>query len=278
MKLALQNLCRPRRRSRALTLLEIMVTITLMTVIVLGLYAMFDQTQNALREGTTQVDVLENSRAVAEIQLREFEQARATGLAGATNFWIDFSPTAVPMTNVLIDGSVRTTAMHQVFFLTRKADWRAIAYIVGFPPSGRVEDAVLFTNGVGALYRFETNAGPLDVELQGTNLFLAYTACRDDPVCASNNFHLVAQGVVSFSVSAFNSSGALLCTNLPCAFTNAELPAWLEVELGVLEPHVLEQARALAFTNNPGLSRSFLTNQTGRLHMFRQRIPIRAQL
>jgi Tfp pilus assembly protein PilV len=286
MRVAVLHPVSARRRTSGMTLLEIMVALTMMTVIVLGLYSMFDRTQQALRDGTTQVDVLEIARANGELLSRELEQARATGLEHypltsnywMTNFWIDYSPTAVPITNVLIDGTIRTTAMHQVFFLTRDANWRAIAYIMGVPPSGTPEDSVLFTNGVGALYRYERTYSPLEIELIRTNAFQEYVNCRNNSACASSNFFLVSQGVVSFRVDAYDSGGTLLSTNLPFAFTNAQTTAYIQLELGVLETHVLEQAKGLAFTNNPNLSRSFLTNQTGRLHMFRHRIPIRAQL
>ena len=69
--------CRPRSRagSRAFTLLEILVSVALLSFIVLGLFAMFNQTQRAFRMSMTQSDILEAGRAVMEMMPRELEQA-----------------------------------------------------------------------------------------------------------------------------------------------------------------------------------------------------------
>ncbi len=47
----------------AFSLIEIMVAVGLMTIIVLGLLAMFDQTTRAFKVGMGQTDVLESGRA-----------------------------------------------------------------------------------------------------------------------------------------------------------------------------------------------------------------------
>ena len=78
-------LVRPRVKlplpCRAFSLIEVMVAVTLMSVIVLGLLAMFSQTQRAFRTGITQVDVMEGGRAACELMAREMEQITATGLS-----------------------------------------------------------------------------------------------------------------------------------------------------------------------------------------------------
>src|SRR4029077_21063962 len=58
----------------AFSLIEIMVTIALLSFIVLGLLAMFNQTQKAFRSSMTQVDVLESGRAVTDMIARDVEQ------------------------------------------------------------------------------------------------------------------------------------------------------------------------------------------------------------
>lgn len=288
---------RSRREASGVTLLEIMVTITLMTVIVLGLYAMFNQTQQALRDGTTQVDVLDNARAVGGLLMGELEQARSTGYQEVTNrapgnvfvtnLWINYSPLAVPITNLLVDGVTgRTNVLHHVFFLTKKTEWQPVAYLVGLNPPGTLEDSVLFTNGVGALFRYEPFVGSrindLDVQLDGRDMFYSYMTNFQTALINSSylstNYHLVCRGVVSFRLDAFDVDGNLLSGTLPYAATNTQMPAYLEMELGILEPHVLEQARALAFSGNTNLSRQYLNDQGSKIHMFRQRIPIRSKL
>lgn len=283
-----------------MTLLEIMVTMSMMTVIILGLYSMFNRTQQALRDGTTQVDVMENARAVSEMTSRELEQSAAMGNLALTNMAIGFSPGAIALTNTLLDGSVRTAALHQVFFMVKggasvaernpftgvvtndipEAGWRSIGYLVGVLPGFGPEERVLWTNGVGALYRYERHYNPLEIDLVRTNTFLDYLNCMGNATCVSNEFHLVSMGVVSFAITAYDTNGIALTSNsnLPYYFTNNQVPSYLEMELGVLEPHVLEEAKGFAFTNNPSLSRAILATNTAKVHLFRHRIPIRAQL
>ena len=51
-----------------------MVVTALLSVIVLGLMAMFTQTQRAFRTGMAQTDVLESGRMAADLLTRELEQ------------------------------------------------------------------------------------------------------------------------------------------------------------------------------------------------------------
>ena len=282
-----------------MTLLEIMVTMSMMTVIILGLYSMFNRTSQALLDGTTQVDVLENARAVGNLASRDLEQAAAMGNLTLTNLAIGFSPGAIPVANTLLDGSVRTAALHQVFFMVKggagvvqrnlssgvvtndvpESGWRSVGYVAGPLPGSRPEDLVLWTNGVGALYRYEKHYNPLDIELVRTNTFKDFLNCMGSYACVSNEFRLVSEGVVSFAVTAYDTNGVALTSNsnLPYYFTNNEIPAYLDLEFGVLEPRTLENARLFAFTNNPSLSRSILATNTDKVHLFRHRITIRTQ-
>lgn len=56
-------------------------------------------------------------------------------------------------------------------------------------------------------------------------------------------------------------------------FSNA-LPASLEVELGILEPQTWRQYQVLAADGNPNAAK-FLADRLNKVHLFRQRIPIR---
>ena len=51
-----------------------MVTVALLSVIILGLVAMFNQTRRAFMSSLAQVDVLESGRAAADIISRDLEQ------------------------------------------------------------------------------------------------------------------------------------------------------------------------------------------------------------
>src|SRR6266404_4392863 len=62
------------QRSNAFTLIELMVAVGLMSFIVLGLLAMFSQTQRAFRASMTQTDVLESGRIFTDMMARELGQ------------------------------------------------------------------------------------------------------------------------------------------------------------------------------------------------------------
>ena len=76
-----------RQRRAGLTLLEILVSVALLVVIVLGLTAMFNQTQRAFRSGLVNVDVMEGGRSAVELIGREMEQIEPSLLSVGTNFF-----------------------------------------------------------------------------------------------------------------------------------------------------------------------------------------------
>ncbi len=58
-------------------------------------------------------------------------------------------------------------------------------------------------------------------------------------------------------------------------FRSNALPSYIEMELGMLEPEVLEQYYLMLQDQNPNAT-NFLARQITKVHLFRQRIPIRA--
>jgi len=302
MRLPASSLLCPAARQRAVTLLELMVAMSLMTVIVLGLYAMFNRTQEALRTGSNEVEVLEAGRTAFEMMVREIEQARTAGTNqdGACGFWIGFNPYTSQVTNVLVDGTLQINDLQMLFFLKREREWKSIAYALWITttntalPQRQIEDTILFTNGVATLYRYErTVANVLDMEQGRTNLFGSFLQAYLGGWLTNaylTNFAPVADGVINFQVRAYSTNGTLLNVAVPSTppallanvdvrtnyfATNAVGPAYIEVELGLLDPSALDRARALANTNNPAPVRNFLAQQAGGVHLFRQRIPIR---
>ena len=90
-----------RRAPAAFTLIEILVAVGLLSVIVLGLLAAFNQTQRAFRSSLTQTDLLEAGRAVADMMVRDVEQMTPSQLPDqwrnnrvfrATNFLVEPAP------------------------------------------------------------------------------------------------------------------------------------------------------------------------------------------
>jgi hypothetical protein len=58
------------------------------------------------------------------------------------------------------------------------------------------------------------------------------------------------------------------------AFKSNAMPAYIELEFGILEPEVLTQYYLMKQEENPNADR-FLARQASKVHLFRQRIPIR---
>jgi len=280
------------RASAAFSLIEILITSALLTFIVLGLLAMFNQTQRAFRSGMTQTDVLESGRATLDMLARELEQISPSQEAFTTNFFAE--PSASFSKSLLQDmpGSSipRTNSVQKFFFLTRfNTDYVGIGYQV-IPEE--------LNTGLGALYRFS--------EAMPTRLGALYLS-RDFYNASLTNLNRVADGIVHLRVRAFDSAGRLIAREL-LSFRNSSatrgvfpdytvvstnvdvrgdiirndqaaiymtsnaVPAFVELELGVLEPQVLRKYYAIP---NAAAKVQFLARYAPNVHIFRQRIPVR---
>ena len=263
------------------TLVEILVVAVLLTVIILGLLAMFQQTQKAFRVGLTQTDVLESGRATTQLVARELEHVRAANGAAVNFFaWIPFPRQEQDLPGPPTDsGGVvlkRWNFLEEMFFLTRSNQyWIGIGYRVGGPAIG---------SGIGSLYRYETNshvsADPYWMLGDFTNQPLG-------------NLSRIADGIVHFKIQAYDLKGILLTNevaqNIPdtiirmssgtyapgqvgyYSMTNKTVPASVDFELAILEPRAQERVRSLP---EPAAS-AYLAQQAGRVHVFRQRVTVR---
>ncbi len=277
------------RASRGFSLIEIMVTVALLSFIILGLVAMFGQTQRAFTSSMTQTDMLETGRAVTDMLARELAEMTPSYRPGTTNFFaetdlVNFSapllqalpgpPGAVP---------IRTNVVQQFFFLSRaNLNWNGIGYVV-IPDSPNA--------GVGKLYRYFTSV---------------HNNRRDLLPLLSSNFirapfqagltEQIADGIVHFRMKAFDREGHLITpfwpTNRALVATTARywdaklpdqvdsyfvsnaVPASVELEVGVLESQTLQRFKSLAAAG-PAIQRQYLSNHVGQVHLFRQRIPVR---
>ena len=138
-----------RQRQRAFSLVELLLAVSLMSLIVFGLYSMFNETQKALRTNVNQVDVLEAGRAAIELLVSDLEQATSPGLpvfqsipvrpATAPHFFSGIMTNriggqmsvAVPVSQELADGTFRTNVLHEAFFLTRSnLNWVAKGFFI----------------------------------------------------------------------------------------------------------------------------------------------------
>lgn len=301
-----------------------MVTIGLLSFIVLGLLAMFNQTQRAFRAGMSQTDILESGRATMDLLAREVEQMTPSQYPyirvnnawyAATNFFVEPSPgfNNPPLAQELPGNAIpRTNWVQRFFFLTKNnQDWIGTGYQV-IP-----DDA----NGwVGTLYRFVGNnfsrQGPMTVSADfRAAAALAYQNAvqQGAPV---TNLNRIADGIVHLRVRAFATNGFLIVTNVgPFAssiagtngmfpittnsffgftytnvwdtvlrggpldpeqsaayFMKEAVPAYVEIEIGILEPQVLRKYRSIPVAT---AQRQYLSNHVAEVHIFRQRVPIR---
>jgi Tfp pilus assembly protein PilV len=286
---------RRARRRLAFSLIEIMLAVGLMGVIIFALYGMFHHTQKALRSNVTQVDVMEAGRAAMELVTRELAQMSPCSLAGGTNLLVGLS-TNPPVTQLLVvSNTLRTNLLDDVYYLSRvDRDYMATAY------------RVICTNGVsvGTLSRYSTN---VPVRSLGWSNTVVYAANRTNNLVGLvlgqplTNYVPLASGVVHFRLRAYDEEGlplewqsaprytnwlrytnVYLGTNLflrrdyvtnetQYAFASNLLPAYVEVELGVLEPNTASQLQAIP----ANLAGDFLARHAGQVHLFRQRVPIR---
>jgi type II secretory pathway component PulJ len=294
---------------RAFSLIEVLIAVTLMSVIVIGLMAVFGETQRAFRTGITQVDVMEGGRSALEIMAREVEQATPTRQRGAANFAVaqngfigapllGYSPATLQpysLNQALPGGTLqRQNILQDFIFMTREGqEWKAIGY------------AVVYTNYIGSLYRYETNYSAVSDGWPAAAYQAYNTFFSANPVASSPS--RVLDNVVNLRVHTYDHLGRLISpnynylTNYPNIptlnldqvqtawgpryddvlvrfFSNA-LPAYVEIELGILEGKTADRARIFTadIQTQQALDnqRDFLGKQAGKVQIFRQRIPIR---
>jgi prepilin-type N-terminal cleavage/methylation domain-containing protein len=256
-------------RRHAFSLIEIMLAVALMTIIMLGLLAMFYQTQRAMRVGNAQVNVMGTGDAAIHLMANEIKQVVAAGdyariLGGGQPRYIphlEATNRYLPLFWTRSFGGPQVTYLQELFFIRRENDdWVGTGYFV---------DPVTDQGGAGVLYRFErveptwkSNAIPI--------LYNAFQTANRTTVPR------LADRIAHLQLHAFNADGTnLTLPNL--TFTNLDLPSYIDLELAVLEPKPYDRFRARHDSNdvNTPLALAYLTNQLDRLHIFRRRIPIR---
>jgi hypothetical protein len=328
---------RVRPAAAAFTVVELMVAISLMTLIVLALYSMFNQTQRAMRANESQVDSSERGRGVLELVSRELESARVGFRQDATNLWLR---TPIGITNLVQNDSLigqqgtntyRMNLFDDVYYLTKSEKaWRGVGYVVLTPTTNSTGKDVLGRplTGLGTLYRYETPPTNRDYLFPATNLFTGFVTNLPAPnannaqMPPATNFSQVAQGIVHFRVLPFDTKGQVMTywnTNIDSTYrmvrwmgsgaqrlypfsnirgiTNANvvlsqasqadtnitftsfrsnaIPAYLELELGVLEPDAIRVYQQMMKDEQPAQARAFLEKRIAKVQIFRKRIPLR---
>ena len=292
---------RPLRQAGRLTLraafslVEVLVTVSLLSLIVIALMNVFSTTQRAFRAGVTQTDVLEGGRAAVALIAADLRGMAPSGghfntVNGAVNFF-SFSNSLInnaytPLLQKL-PGSIekRTNLLNYFFVLGREnTEWTGVGYIVD----------TASTTALYPLYRF------YDQRNLSVPPFVLFSNFLNAVQNAQwSNMSHVMDGVVHLVVRPYDVNGIWLTNGytspgqvppkntlfLPpfgyesCFyFYSNSLPASVELELGVLEDRALKRAESLR-NDVPALPPNdrrtlYLNDQSGRVHVFRQRVNI----
>ena len=273
---------------RAFSLIEVLVVVSLLSLIVLALMAVFSSTQRAFRSAVTQTDVLEGSRETMDLITTDLRGLTPSdGVSnGAVNFFVvanyNYSTAYQPLVQSL-PGSTATRAnlLNYFFVLGRNnTTWTGTGYIVDTTSA----------NPLYPLYRFYAQTNTVNSPLTLYSLFV--NQIKQPQWSTNSNFfsHLV-DGVVHLTVRGYDPNGNWINGFNPTytntintlyysnaygeaqyvMFSNA-VPASVELELGVLEDRPL--ARAESLSQNYTAQTNYLAQQAGAVHLFRQRVTI----
>jgi hypothetical protein len=216
----------------------------------------------------------------------------------------DVSPKQLTMP--LVDGSTWTNVLNDCFFLSRSNNiWVATAYMVGGLTNDPKSPAnLIFTTNqvdaarVGALVRVTTSTTnwmarhqlrAVDIDDMMYNLFRV----KQGRLPGTNvSLALMADGIVHFRMRPLDLNGRPITNTWPdlttrvdrqlvnrilvdkCAlFTSNALPAYVDLEIGILDPAVFQRFKAIP----PSTSQlQFLQRQAGAIQLFHKLIPVRS--
>ena len=318
---ALRNLTAARRTfgnwqlaiENGFSLVELLVVMTLLSLIVLALMAVFSSTQQAFRASVTQTDVLETSRATVELIATDLRTLTPSG--GPTNYIYSGNYPVTPVNFAVLDNATancsysgstllyyplgqslpgsalsRTNVLNYFFLLGRQnTKWTAVGYVVNAS-----NNSPLYP-----LYRYYAE----------TNLAASPYLLFSNFVYAINhsqwtNLSHVMDGVVHLTVRPFDLGGYRMTNtayyvqyvgpNNPNNIVNYHDNVWfasvpLSDEVGCffysnavpasveLQMGVLEDralARASSLPFQSTAQLNYLAGQSGKVHLFRQRVTI----
>lgn len=217
-----------RVATRAFSLVELLVSVGLLSIVILALYAMFDQTQRALRGSVGQVDVLEGARSAIDLVRRDLEQARPAGIVDGPHLVTRVSSVPSLVLNQTSLFQERQPVLQEFFGIRSVADrqWTTFGYFIADE-----SDPTLRTRPpIGTLYRYE-DRGPgqrIPGEAILTNAAIRFIV-RGPTALATLEEHVLARtgagagmgstipyrtnasrvldGVLNFKVTAFDSVG-----------------------------------------------------------------------
>jgi hypothetical protein len=201
---------------------------------------------------------------------------------------------------------LRTNTVQRFFFLTRvNQDWIGNGYEVLPENPGNPLVGTLYR--FSATNTPRTGFMNLSRAFQNASRVAYQSIWGGVPI---TNLHRIADGIVHLRVRAYANNGFLVITNqfrgtnsyardrsvaLPnvwnytnawntiacadavnpdqsaCYFMSNALPAYVDVELGILEPQILQRYRSIPV---PAVQRQYLSNHVAQVHLFHQRVAI----
>ncbi|MBM3833136.1 MAG: hypothetical protein FJ403_07670 [Verrucomicrobia bacterium] len=298
------------RGEAGFSLLELLVAVSIMIVIVYALYQVFNHTQKALRGNITQVDVLESGRAALEMISRELEQLSASRLSAGTNLYAGLIPSP-PLVQTDLDETriLRTNVLQEFFFLSSMTNrWVGTGYRVIGADDG-IGTLYRFSISTNVHRLTSTNLSREFMTLEMTNR-VTRTISTNFHRVADGIVHLRLAAFdpegrrMGFETTNFYPTYNILRQNIrlqqlpwsnlrngdwqsanvvlrqdPVAqtkllFLGNALPAYVDLELAVIEPDALAQYESMR-VGPPSVARKFLEKRASKVHLFRKRIPIR---
>ncbi len=268
------------------SLIEIMVAMSLLTVIVVGLLTTLSQTQKALKLSGSQTDTLESGRAFMALISRELQEIAETPGTASNTFRFYSVRRGDPLMQDIegLGRDARENRLYGFAFLQKAAaanQWKWISY--EFDKKDLSEQ-----RGVADLYRSETNvvywaltnSGGL-TDYQHLRRINGFNSARNN--YESNYFRKVLPGLAHLSFRAYDTNGFVIpewdrdqlsgyaFTNaLPAVRSHATVEA-IEIELGILDPDVYRRVKSLP---DSAAVLSYLKDRAGNVQVFRQRIKI----
>ena len=266
------------------TLVELMVAMSLLAVIMVALMMAFQQAQRAFRLGANQVDVLENSRALSSLFSRQMQEMAAS----ETPYGLNFYTTNVAYFSMPLPNGAQDMQLQRLFFLTRHGDQaRAYNYVLA-PKAQNTQVATLYCR------EFSARLGGCPEALRDTNVFDDRTFYAELNADLWTNYHRVADGVVHLVAQPLDTNSAVyFVTNSTPELANSSsplgpywcytfgytnLPSFVDLEIGVLDPQTLKQLETRLMPDpTGGMAQTYLLQKSAKVYLFRQRIPIRGK-
>lgn len=268
------------------SLVEIMVAMTLLTVIVVGLMLTLNQTQRALRASGAQTDTLENGRAFLSLLSREMGEVVNfhDSVTNAYRFAAIYRPSGGQLQQTIPGGKglVRTNELQSFCLVVPSKEingWRAIFY--DFRES-------LAARHVVDIYRAERSFQRWQLTNNLAELQRSFFSGTFTPDRNTNDFSKMLSGVIHLRFQAYDRTNGYPVVPLNGAgnrprgyfFANPAnivpqppvyFPDSVEVELGLLDSDTYKRSKAI---ENTTTLETFLADRAANVQLFRQRITI----